>query len=885
MRRVAVGGLVGAVIFGLSGCLGVVKKYRENPPLAVYEGTLSAPGLQAPVHIYRDEFAVPHVLAENEPDLFFAIGFIQAQDRLWQLVFNRAFAEGRMSELFGELSVPGVEFKGFPASTLRIDIAQRTMGMKFLGEVGAELMRRREPEIYAQLQAYCDGINYFLDTHPRLEQLPIEFQVLKVRPEPFQPADVVSFGRFMGFFLGYNMLAELLRYNLAEKYGEDLAWEIAPIHGSLGPTIIPPELLHNKLPVPRALPPGGRPPQEELGDTVPLSSKEAGMLFTGLLGLRTLMHMPEAHASNNWVISGKLTETGTAMLANDTHMPHIEPSMWWMMHVRGGRFNAMGATLVGTPYILLGHNQRLAWGATTSIADVQDLFVERTDRDHPGQYYYQGEWRPFTVRKEVIRIRRRLRGGFREKVIEIRQTVHGPIINDIFPLPADAPPVALRWVAWDFCRRPEMFLRLITSATAEEFFHQVAEMPAEEWEMMGAAKSFSLLMRGKSVDDFIAAMDQMDLPSQNWVAADAGGNIAYLPGGLVPIRKKGLGVMPVPGASGEFDWIGFIPTLELPHAINPERGYLNTANNEVVDAEWYPYLFDLNYDSGWRAWRAEELIQQLAPLGLEDMKRIQNDVKVKRAEIEVPIILQAVANKAPTDPRVQRAVAQLQDWDLEADLDSTAAVIFFQYNVELRKNLLADEVSKKDFRKFFSGSHIDIVTELLVQKGTSPLFDDRRTKDRVEDRDDIVVQSLGDAMAWVEKKYGKDPSNYEWGKVHWIKWYHLLGIGPLKELSVGPFPHVGAAHTIRCASPMGSGKAPFKAFNGATFRHLVDMGDVNHSLMVNDGSISGQWRSPHYQDLHQVWLRGDYLTSTLDPEQIKATARYHLVLTPRNGND
>jgi len=868
------------VVFGLSGCLGAVKKYRQDPPLPSYNETLKAPGLQAPVHIYRDDYAVPHVFAENEHDLFFAIGFIQAQDRLWQLVFNRAFAEGRMAELFGALSVPGVEFKGFPASTLGIDVAQRTMGMKFLGEVGAELMRVRDPEIYAQLQAYCDGINYFINTHPELEQLPIEFQVLKIKPEPFLPADVVSFGRFMGFFLGYNMLAELLRYNLVKKYGEDFAWEIAPIHGSLGPTIIPPDLLQNKLASPRNLPPGGRPLQEELGYSLALAAEDASFMLTGFMGLRSLMQMPEAHASNNWVISPKLTETGSAMLANDTHMPHLEPSMWWMMHVKGGKFDAMGSTLAGAPYILLGHNQRLAWGATTSIADVQDLFIEKADRDHPGQYFYQGQWRPFTIRRETIRVRRRLLGGYKEKIIEIRQSIHGPIINDIFPLPESSPAVALRWVAWDFGRNLAVFQKLIQSATKEEFLAQVAGMSDQELGLMGAAKSFSRLMQGKSVDDFVAAMGAMDLPSQNWMAADADGNIAYLPGGLVPIRNQGLGVMPVPGDSGEFDWTGFIPLLELPYAINPERGYLNSANNEVVDAEWYPYLFDLNYDSGWRAWRAEELIQELAPISLEDMKRIQNDIKVKRAEIEVPIILQAVENKRVTDPLVLRAAEQLRRWDLEAGLDSTAPVIFFQYNVELRKNIIADEVSKEDFNKFFSGSHIDILTELLVQKGTSALFDDKRTPDVKEDRDDIVVRSLRDAMAWVEKKYGPDPSNYEWGKVHWIKWYHLLGVGPLKDLSVGPFPHVGAAHTVRCASPMGSGKAPFKAFNGATFRHLVDLGDVNHSFMVNDGSISGQWLSPHYKDLHMVWLKGDYLRATLDPKEIKATAKYHQVLEP-----
>jgi penicillin amidase len=866
-----------AAALTVAGCFAAAKKYGKDPPLAQYDGKISVPGLAGKVDVYRDRYGVPHFFAKNQRDLFLAVGYVHAQDRLWQMVFFRALAEGRMSEIFGDVGVPGVKAMGFPLSTFGIDKRQRIMGMNYMGEIGAALMREENPEAYALVQAYCDGVNAFIETHPDYEDLPVEFGVLRIKPEPWRVENMISFSRLIGSMLSSNLEAELGRHAVAEKFGVEKAWKLMPLYHAPGVTIVPKEILNNRLEKPRDLPPGGMPGPEELGEPAALSADAALTLLQTQLAFKNALKFSTGIGSNNWTVAGALTESGNAMLCNDPHLPHAEPALFYMMHLNCPGIDAYGVTFPGNPFIVLGHNRKLAWGATTSRADVMDLFVETVDPGRPGRYLYQGEWREFVVREEIIKVR--VGGHTVKRRIEVRQSVHGPIINDIAGLPPDSPPMALRWTGWDLSRDPSDFQLAAGSRSSEEFMekYRAAKHDSGPLSFMTA---LGTLLRGESLDDFIRAMDMMVLPNQNWIGADSGGRIAYLPGGLVPIRNKGIGAMPVPGESGQYDWIGFIPLMEIPHAIDPERGYVVTANNKVTDAEWYPHLFSTSSGAPWRAWRIEELIDELKPLSVEDMKRIQNDVYVKRAEWEVPIILKAVDDKKPDDPRVTRAADDLRAWDYEASLDSTAPVIFFQFLKEFEKNVLEDELPGLDYHLVLFEGYKDMALVLWMMDGESEFFDDKKTKNKVENMDDMIVRSLGDAMAWVEKKYGKDPKDREWGKVHWIKFYHFLGVGPLDKLSIGPFPHVGADQTVRNAATAGFGRAPYKALVGPTLRHIIDMGDPDRALMVIDGSQSGQWLSPHYDDMHKLWVDGGYVRATKDPDEIRQSAKYHLLLSP-----
>jgi penicillin amidase len=418
-------------------------EYEKNPTLPQVSGALQVPGLVGEVKVYRDKWGVPHIFTENEHDMFFADGYIQAQDRLWQIVLFRAVSTGKLSEIFGNVGVPGMDVMGMEVSTLGIDKRMRIMGMNYIGLVGEPLLAKTNPRLLAQMQAFCDGINAFLKQNQ--DRLPIEFQVLAYEPAPFRPADIISLSRFYGSNLCANMDQELKRYAMSRKLGEDITWKLMPLHESPGPTVVPKEMLKNRLPAPRPLPPGGRPDPSITGFTgeAALELAKSEKMF------RTATLFPSYYASNNWVVGPKLTATGTAMLANDPHLLHIEPSLCYTMHMKGAGFDAYGVVFPGSPYIVMGHTRRLSWGATVTSADVQDLFVETVDpKNHPGKYLYKGEWRDFTVRRELIRVRpgimqRKPAKRYKELEIEIRSTVHGPVINDVTPkLPKDTPPLA-----------------------------------------------------------------------------------------------------------------------------------------------------------------------------------------------------------------------------------------------------------------------------------------------------------------------------------------------------------------------------------------------------------------------------------------------------------
>jgi len=872
------------LVLGLCGCalltnfhFGEMDDYADNPSLALYDGTIKVAGLEGDVNVYRDSYGVPHIFTENEHDLFFATGYVQAQDRLWQMVFMRAMAEGRMAELYGKLGVPGMKLAGMPLSTVAFDRHQRIMGMKFLGEVGEAMLAETNPRIYRQCSAFCDGVNAFIDAHPDFEDLPVEFRVLRVKPEKFRPADIVSFTKLIGSLLCSNMAVELPRHAAIQKYGAEKGWELFPLHYALGPSIVPTDILKNRLAAPRNLPPGGRPSDAEVGFQTTLTASAASKLMEAESIYRQALGANFSLGSNNWVVSGKLTESGAAMFENDPHLQHVEPSVFYLMHLKGAGFDCYGATFAGNPYIVLGHTPNLAWGATTSRGDVQDLFVETPDPNRSDMYRYKGESRPYTVRRETVRVRSGSRMS--EHEVEITQSIHGPIINEFAELGEGAPPVALRWTAWDISRDVRAFESVVTSTSVDEFMKKYREMP-DKFDVITVAVALEKLMKGDSLDDFVEAMEMVDIPNQNWVAADSAGHIAYLPGGILPLRNKGIGVLPAPGESGEFDWTGFVPLMEVPHAIDPERGYMATANNQVVEAQWYPHIFSTHYGEPWRAMRIEEMIKELAPLDMEDMKRIQNDVKVKKAEWLVPIILKAAENKKPTGKRVLVAVDELKNWDFEADLDSTATIIFFEFTWALFENMMSDEVDKEDLKTLRTEGYPFMLIDKLVSIGESPFFDDKRTGNVVEDMDDMIIKSLGDAMKRIDKKWGPDKEDREWGKIHVMKWFHTLGFLKGKEMSLGPYPHMGADHTVRNAMVSWFGRVPYKTMVGASLKHIMNMRDPEGAQIVIDGSQSGQWLSPHYDDMHKLFLADKYINAKKDPDSVKAEAKYHTVLTP-----
>ncbi|MFN2165294.1 MAG: penicillin acylase family protein, partial [Anaerolineae bacterium] len=561
-------------------------------PLARTQGNIRLPGLQKEVEILRDRWGVPHIYAGNELDLWFAQGFVHAQDRLWQMDFQRRLVAGRLSEVMGQTTVP-------------VDRWIRILSMRRVAERETALLGAR---CRSMLEAYAAGVN------ARIAQgrLPVEFSLLRYRPEPWTVADTLAWGKYMAWALSVNWEAELLRANLIAHLGPELAAELERTIAGQAPTIVPPGILSQ-----------GRSPGQ-----LALDRAEAARTFAG----------PGAQAglgSNSWVVAGSRTRSGAPLLANDMHLLLNMPAIWYENHLAGGDLNLTGVTFPGIPGVVAGHNGHVAWGFTNGFPDVQDLYVERLrtvdgETSAPRiQALFEGEWEDVQVLHEEIRVK-----GGQTVLEEVLVTRHGPIINALAPDLAGAcaeegavdSPLALRWTALE----PD---------------------PSTHEALMD-------MIRARNCREFRQALRLWLGPVQNVTYADTEGNIGYSLAGRVPVRAKGDGRVPVPGWTGEYEWAGYIPFDELPHLYNPEQGYIVTANNRPVGDD-YPYDLGSEFAVGDRAQRITELLEARPSVDIEYVRHMHFDQVSPTARV-----LSRVLGQLPVDdPELAAVVRRMRDWD------------------------------------------------------------------------------------------------------------------------------------------------------------------------------------------------------------------------------
>jgi penicillin amidase len=522
------------------------------------DGTVEVPGLRAKVEVYRDEWGMPHIYAQDAEDLFFAQGYVTAQDRLWQMEMNRRIGSGTLSEVLGD-------------ATLDDDRFIRTLGWRRVAEMEAGSL---EGESKALLEAYAAGVNAFIDSHRG--GLPLEFTVLGFEPEPWTPADSISWAKVMAWDLGGNWEAELLRAQLIEAVGEEKAAELSPPYPDDAPLIVPPEVGGY----------GGLDVEDVVACYAPLKK----LLGTGGPGV----------GSNNWVVDGSKSATGMPLLANDMHLPLNLPSIWYEVHLVGGGFNVEGYSFPGVPGVIVGHNEDIAWGVTNVNPDVQDLYVEKINPENPDQYGYQGEWLDMEIIEEVIEVE-----GQEPVVERVRSTHHGPIVTSVVEDLTDV--ISFQWTALEPNRMID---------------------------------SLFMLNRASNWDEFRAALALWAVPSQNFVYADREGTIGYQTPGLIPTRVEGhTGLLPVPGWTGEYEWQGYIPFEELPSVSNPSTHFIVTANNKVVGDE-YPHFLAYDFAVGHRAQRITTLLEEKEVLSVEDFHRIHGGRYSVPGEIFTPYILE-----------------------------------------------------------------------------------------------------------------------------------------------------------------------------------------------------------------------------------------------------
>ncbi len=798
--------LVVILILGLAGFgVGYATVRRAWPQI---NGTVQVPGLQSPVTVIRDKWGIPHIYASSLHDLLFAQGYVHAQDRFWQMEFWRRIGSGRLSEILGK-------------SALAQDRFIRTLGWH---RAAAQEWEQMDPETRAALEAYAEGVNAYISTHRG--RLGLEFTLLgltgtRFDPEPWHPVHTITWGKVMAWNLGGNMDMELLRANIIARLGTPAAPVLMPPYPSDRPVIVP------------------HPLSEKTLQAVPEAVFTTRFLGEG-----------DGLGSNNWVVAGSRTETGKPLLANDPHLGIQMPSIWYEIGLHcepkgpDCPINVVGASFPGSPGVIIGHNDRIAWGVTNVNPDVQDLFIEKVNPENPNQYEYRGRWEDMQIVREEIRV-----AGQEEPVVVFaRITRHGPIINDV---------VGGEEEDWSFGWQP-----LALSWTA-----------LQPGTLM---RSILLLDKAQNWEDFREALSYWDVPSQNFVYADVEGNIGYQTPGRIPIRKSGDGSVPVPGWTGEYDWVGYIPFDELPRAFNPPEGYIVTANNAVVRPD-YPYLLTVDWSdrTGQRAQRITELIEELTPISVEDMERIQGDNLPVWTRQVLPYVTAALADYH--DPR---PLELLRNWDGQTTRDSAAAALFEAFRIHLVDRTFRDELGESLVRR--SRAMALYALESLIADPQSPWFDDRTTP-QVETRDDIIRQAMTDAIAELTERLGPNVEKWRWGDLHTATFRNQAlgqsGIALIERIfNRGPVPVDGTLATVNNTAY--SPSAPYEVRTVPSYRQVIDAGDWSRSVSMHTTGQSGHPFHRHYDDMIDPWRNIQYHPMLWSRTEVEAQAEGILLLVP-----
>ncbi len=813
-------GLALVITIIAAGVLAIVEVRKPYPQT---EGEIVLPGLQDEVQIYRDKWGVPHIYAQNQEDLFFAQGYVHAQDRFWQMEMWRHIGQGRLSEITGD-------------ATLEIDTLIRTLGWNRMAADTLAYYEKESPEVMAVLEAYSAGVNAYLAENQ--DNLSLNKTILELvgepwEIEPWEPLDTVSWSVVMAYDLSGNWTQELARAQLNAEAGEsvvDTLWPGYPYDSR--PVIAPTSEQINAQP---------EEDDSSAGSPTTIDWSNVNTTLVGELPNGLAFGEGPFVGSNNWVVSGEHTATGLPMLANDPHLGIQMPAIWYEAGLHAPGFDITGFTFAGVPGVVIGHNDRIAWGVTNVGPDVQDLYIEKINPNDPHQYEVDGEWVDMEVIEEVIKV-----NGGEDVPLKVLVTRHGPIVTDIAAIATGSEEelkdqLALRWTA------------------------------AEPSRLM---QSLLLLNQAQNFEDFQEALQYWDVPSQNVVYADVDGNIGYQMPGLIPVRAAGDGQEPVPGWTDEYEWTGWIPYEELPAMYNPDEGFIVTANNAVIDEE-YPHFIASDWADGDRAFRITEMLQEAIERGdvtLDDLALIQSDSKSLMAETYVPLF----ASLSSSDPQVQAAIERLRGWDLQERRDSVPATLFEIFYMKLAENVLADDVGQENYADLSS----DVFFYDLAGQPDASWWDDQST-DSSESREEILLASITDAVAYLKENVGGDMDDWNWGALHTATFVSdPLGQVDLTAWLVnrGPFPADGGSDLVNATSWWWGEPAVVRAH--PSMRMLVDMSNFDASQAILPTGQSGHPFSEHYDDMIELWLNGEYHPMLHARSTVEAAAEELLVLRP-----
>ena len=823
MRRVVVVlvGLLSAVLIGLS--TSALVTVRKSFPDTTGEVRLN--GLNGPVEIKRDGHGIPQIYADDPADLFFAQGYVQAQDRFYEMDFRRHVTAGRLSELVGK-------------SALETDKLVRTLGWRRVAEQEYEALGAGTRSL---LEAYARGVNSYIDGKSGSE-LSLEYAVLSLtgpdyRPEPWTPVDSVAWVKAMSWDLRSNMVDEIDRTMASRQMSVEDVEALYPD---------PPKSHHPIITNRRLNAMGGK----KFGEppvVAPAVSASLAKTRDAAEALPALLGTGEGIGSNSWVVDGSRSGTGEPILANDPHLSPSMPGIWYQvgLHCREVTetcpYDVSGFSFSGMPGVVVGHNRRIAWGVSTMYADVTDLYLERVDGD---RYEYKGKQLPLETRRETIKV-----AGGKSRTITVRSTRHGPLLSDVSADVADlgdTNAVALQWTA----STPR---RTIAAVFA--------------------------LDRAQGWEDFRAAAKRFSVPSQNLVYADVEGNIGYQAPGAIPIRSRGDGRWPVPGWDGKHEWEGYVPFDALPRELNPDEGFIVTANNQVV-GDQYRYTLGADTAPGYRSARIRDLLTSKKRLSVRDMTRFQMDSYNTNAQKLVPHLLDL-----PLETRFARQGQDtLRGWDLRQAADSAAAAYFSVVWRNVLEMTFHDELPREQWPD--GGERWFNVLRTILDKANSHWWDNLATPTIVERRDDILRDAMVRARDELTMIRSRSTSGWAWGNLH-----RLTLVNPtLGDTGMGMIDRLFNRGPVEVGG--GGGLVNANAWDAAegygvtavpSMRMVVDLADLDRSRWIQLSGSSGHAFHEHYDDQLPLWADGQTLPWAFDDEAITMSTVDTLTLRPTTG--
>ncbi len=767
------------------------------------DGQLQVAGLSAPVTVTRDSHGVPAIDAANLEDLFFAQGYVTAQDRLWQMDVMRRFSSGELSEILGE-------------DTLKIDREQRILGLRAAAKKSVAMASPRDRSFF---EAYARGVNAYISTHRN--RLPIEFRILRYKPKPWTAEDSVVIANSMVKDLNYHYFFDALaREKILAKLGPDLT---ADLYVNRSWHDRPPTVMRQDL----AAPPTDANDSEDEDDdddgpddavtqrTVP-SGPEEGLAVNG---------------SNDWVVSGAHTVTGKPLLSNDMHLGHQMPNLWYEAHLHSGNLDVAGVTLPGMPYVIVGHNQRIAWGFTNVGPTVTDVYIE--DFNAQGAYQTPTGWAQPEHRVEIIHVK-----GKPDVTVDAKITRHGPIITEL--VPGETRPLALRWTIYDGLRIP--------------FFDVNA---AQNW------------------DEFRKAFSQLDAPGQNVVYADVDGNIGYQTTGKIPIRAAGDGSLPVSGADNAHEWTSYIPFEKLPRAYNPPSGIIGTANGRITPDD-YPRSISMEWEAPWRTARIYHVLESGRQFSAADMLALQTDIHSEADLFAAERFVYAIDHARKTSARVKQAADLMRNWDGRMSAESPAPTITQNSAIALRRLLLEPKLgtapsdpAKEDdvlsWRTYSWEMRSVWLENILVHHPK------RWLPERYANYDELLTAAVEAAVQ--ASSAPKDLTKWRWGAFNAVEIQHpILGHIPLLGRWTGPGvrEQSGSGYTVKAVT----------RHYGPSERFTANLADLDQSTLNSVTGQGGNFLSPYYMDQWKAWYEGTTFTLPFSAAAVEAAKAHRLVLEP-----